>query len=149
MSIEQDIRQKAFINPYQKLAVNLMFTNNWLVSGCCQLLKPYNLSEQQYHVLKILQEKSPEPSTVNYIIENMRDNMSNVSRLVDKLVAKGLVIRQQSLQDKRAVDIMITESGLDMVHNISQLISAWEANTIGLNEQEANELDLLLAKIRE
>ena len=109
MSIERDIKQKKFKNPYNKVTVNVMFTTAWILNKYAKILKPYNLTEQQYNVLKILRECYPKPANVNYILEGMIDKMSNASRLVDKLVLKNLVKKVKSKYDLRSVDILLTE----------------------------------------
>lgn len=149
MSIEKDIKQKSFANPYQKLTVNMMFTNNWLVSEFSQIIKPYSLSEQQYSVLKILQLSYPIPLCINTIIENMRDQMSNVSRLVDKLEQKGFVERRKSPTDKRVVEVLITEEGLDVTNELNDLIEVWESQSIQMSQTELEQLETLLQKLQE
>ncbi len=147
MSIEKDIKQKAFANPYQKLAVNLMFTNNWLMAEMHQLFKPHDLTEQQFTVLCVLKERYPIPVRVNCILENMRDEMSNVSRLVDKLCKKGLAVRCQAQSDKRAVDITITPEGVALTQVLQNQLQNWQAQALVLTDTEATQLQMLLNKI--
>lgn len=149
MSIEKDIKQKSFANPYQKLTVNMMFTNNWLVSEFSQIIKPYSLSEQQYSVLKILQLSHPTPLCINTIIDSMRDQMSNVSRLVDKLEQKGFVERKKSPSDRRVVEVLITEEGLQVTNELNELIEVWESQSIQMSQTELEQLDELLKKLQE
>lgn len=149
MSIEKDIKQKSFANPYQKLTVNIMFTNNWLVSEFSQIIKPYSLSEQQYSVLKILQLSHPTPLCINTIIDSMRDQMSNVSRLVDKLEQKGFVERKKSPSDRRVVEVLITEEGLQVTNELNELIEVWESQSIQMSQTELEQLDELLKKLQE
>lgn len=94
MSIEKDIKQPTFKSPYSKAIVNVIYTNNWLQSLQVEIFKPFDLTLQQYNVLRILRGQYPNPITVIAIIERMLDKMSNASRLVDKLLAKNLVIRR-------------------------------------------------------
>ncbi len=149
MSIEKDIKQKSFTNPYQKLTVNIMYTNNWLVSEFSQIIKPYTLSEQQYSVLKILQNAHPTPLSINTIIENMRDQMSNVSRLVDKLEQKGYVERRKSPSDKRVVEVIITDEGVQITDEINELIEVWESQSIQMCDEDLKLLQSLIQKLQE
>ncbi|MFY7826138.1 MAG: MarR family winged helix-turn-helix transcriptional regulator [Flectobacillus sp.] len=149
MSIEKDIKQKSFTNPYQKLTVNIMYTNNWLVSEFSQIIKPYTLSEQQYSVLKILQNAHPTPLSINTIIENMRDQMSNVSRLVDKLEQKGYVERRKSPSDKRVVEVIITDEGVQITDEINELIEVWETQSIQMCDEDLKLLQSLIQKLQE
>ncbi len=149
MSIEKDIKQKSFAPPSQKLTVNMMFTNNWLVSEFSQIIKPYSLSEQQYNVLKILQLSYPTPLCINTIIDSMRDQMSNVSRLVDKLEQKGFVERKKSSTDKRVVEVLITEEGIQITNELNELIEVWESQSIQMSQSELEQLDELLQKLQD
>jgi DNA-binding MarR family transcriptional regulator len=148
MSIEIDIKQKSFSNPYNKATVNIMFTTAWLFSKYAKILKPYNITEQQYNVLKILRERYPQSATINFILEGMIDKMSNTSRLVDKLVSKGLVKKATSPYDLRVVDLSLTEKGITLLSELSSIIDNFENTFLELNEKEIGSLNVLLEKIR-
>jgi len=148
MSIEQDIQQKSFKDPYQKMVVNLMYTHSWLTAHHSQSLKPFGLTAPQFNVLRILRGQYPQPATVNLIIERMLDKMSNASRLVDKLVAKKLVERHVCPRDRRAVDVCITQKGLDLLAKIDVKMEELQNRYKTLTEQEANQLSDLLDKLR-
>lgn len=148
MSIELDIKQTNFKSPYSKAVINVLYTNNWLQSMQVEIFKPFDLTLQQYNVLRILRGQYPNPITVIAIIERMLDKMSNASRLVDKLLAKDLVIRKLCPHDRRAVDVIITEKGLELLGEIDALQSQWESQFHGLSENEALQLSELLDKMR-
>ncbi len=148
MKIEKEINQKSFNNVYHKLAVNVMFTNNWMLDSQVRLLKTYSFTQPQYNVLRILRGSQGTPLTVNSIIERMLDRMSNVSRLVDKLLEKGYVQRTQSTDDRRAVDIIITNKGLQILKEIDELQAVWEKNYTNLSEEKATLLNELLDELR-
>jgi DNA-binding MarR family transcriptional regulator len=149
MSIEKDIKQKSFKNPYNKLTVNLMYTNGWLTNQYSKILKPYNLTEQQSYVLKILRDNYPQSVTINHIIENMIDEMSNVSRLVDKLIAKKLVVKEKSIYDLRSLDVKLTEKGVTFYDEMSEQILEWEESFFRANESDLQLLNDLLIRLRE
>ncbi|MFN3851241.1 MAG: MarR family winged helix-turn-helix transcriptional regulator [Spirosomataceae bacterium] len=150
MSILEDIKQtKPFRSPLEKVTVNILFTSNWLTTEQACFLKKYGLSGQQYNVLRILRGQHPNPITVNEIIERMLDKMSNASRLVDKLLLKGLVERNQRATDRRACDVSITEKGLKILNEIDGLQKNWEGGFSKLTETEAETLSNLLDKLRE
>jgi DNA-binding MarR family transcriptional regulator len=148
MSIEQDIKQANFKSPYSKAIINVIYTNNWLQSLQVEIFKPFDLTLQQYNVLRILRGQYPTPITVIAIIERMLDKMSNASRLVDKLLAKDLVIRRLCIHDRRAVDVIITEKGLKLLEELDTLQNQWEDKLHGLTENEALQLSDLLDKMR-
>jgi DNA-binding MarR family transcriptional regulator len=78
----------------------------------------------------------------------MLDRMSNASRLVEKLRLKGLVERQQCPHDRRAVDITITETGLELLHRIDNQEAGHEKKLHTLTKEEAIQLNNLLDKLR-
>jgi DNA-binding MarR family transcriptional regulator len=149
MAIEDDIQQREFRNPYHKAVINLIFTNSWLMSQQLALLKPFELTPQQYNVLRILRGQYPNSVMVNAIIERMMDKMSNASRLVDKLEAKHLVTRTTCPHDRRAVDVRITDRGLVLLTEIDHLQQEWERRLHSLSETEATLLSQLLDKLRQ
>jgi DNA-binding MarR family transcriptional regulator len=148
MAIEDDIQQREFRTPYQKVAINVVFTSSWLGSQQSTLLKPFGLTMQQFNVLRILRGQHPNAVTINAIIERMLDKMSNASRLVDKLEAKQFVTRTVCPSDRRAVDVNITERGLDVLAQIDQRQNDWERGLHTLSESEAAVLSSLLDKLR-
>ncbi|BDS10249.1 MarR family winged helix-turn-helix transcriptional regulator [Aureispira anguillae] len=148
MKIEEEIKQtKPFPNPQTKAIVNLNFTASWLAGVYGQLLKPFGISIQQYNILRILKGMRPKPATVKVLIERMIDKNSNASRLVDKLLKKGLLERNACPEDRRRVDVMITEAGLDMIDEISKVIEQ-ENTLVNLTDDEALLLSDLLDKMR-
>lgn len=148
MGLSKEIKQKKFNSEFEKAVVNLIFTRNWFDEQQQKLLKPYGLTTAQYNVLRILRGQFPEVCTVNLIIERMLDRMSNVSRIVDKLVSKGLVFRQPNIEDRRAVDVSITSSGLDILkaldHTLSQLFQSINA----FDEDECKQVNNFLDRFR-
>ena len=149
MPIENDIKQiTSFRSPYHRMTVNLMYTNGWVCDEQMYLLKPYGLTIQQYNVLRILRGQYPNPVKVADITERMLDKMSNASRLVDKLLAKELAQRTECPNDRRAVDVVITEKGLDLLKIMDQHQHQWEKRFHNLTEEEADELNRLLDKLR-
>lgn len=126
MTIETAIKQKKFSTPYHKLIVNITYTANWLMNRQMELLRPFDLSPQQYNVLRILKGAFPEPMRVQDISERMLDKTSNTSRLIDKLVSKKLVEKQLCQEDRRAVDIVIKDSGLKLLNKTTPLIVSLE-----------------------
>jgi DNA-binding MarR family transcriptional regulator len=136
MSIETDIKQGTpFKSPYHRAMVNVLYTSNWIANQQAQLLKPSGLTLQQYNVLRILRGQHPSPVKVSDITERMLDKMSNASRLVDKLVLKDLVLRTECPSDRRAVDVTITDAGLDLLKQLDEDIE-------GLNEEMSDKLTM-------
>jgi DNA-binding MarR family transcriptional regulator len=149
MSIETDIKQKKFRSPYQKLALNLMYTTKWLEYKQLESFKEYDITPQQYNVLRILRGQQGNPIKVSDITERMLDKSSNTSRLVDKLLAKNLAKRTSCESDRRAVDVVITEEGLELLKVLDPFIEDWENRFNIISEAEAEQISALLDKLRE
>jgi len=148
MKIEEEIKQKHFRSEYDKLVINLLYSGGWTDAILNRRLKPYRLSMQQYNILRILRGQHPNPATVNLLKERMLDKMSNASRLVEKLRVKGLVERHACQQDRRAVDIFITQEGLNLLAEIDSFLESWEEQFKTLTPEEASTLNFLLDKLR-
>ncbi len=148
MKLEDEIKQTKFNSEYQKLAVNIIFTHNWLNGNQFAFLKKYNLTPQQFNVLRILRGQHPEMASVSLIKERMLDKMSDASRLVDRLVSKGLVERHICPKDRRKADVGITDVGLKLLGNIDIEMKPIFDNLKNLTKKEAVLLNSLLDKLR-
>lgn len=149
MSLEDDIMQRNFRSPIQKAYLNIIFTGNWIMSRQLEIFKPFGISSQQYNVLRILKGQYPTPVRINTISERMLDQNSNTSRLVDKLLAKGYVERFVCPEDRRAVDVTITNQGVKLLEQIAPEIVRFEEESYQLvTEEEAQLISSLLDKLR-
>ncbi len=148
MDIGAEIKQSKFKNEYQKLVINMGFTSSWMqrVSSC--KLKSYKLTPQQFNILRILRGQQLNPASINLLTERMIDKSSNASRLVDKLVKKDLVKRHECPSDRRQVDVVISQKGLDLLAKIDKEEEEWMTEFKGLSVSEAKELNRLLDKLR-
>ena len=90
MKLEEEIKQATFKNEFHKSIINIVYTSGWLSTILTQRLKPYDISIQQFNILRILRGQHPKPATVLLIQERMLDKMSNASRLVEKLRIKNM-----------------------------------------------------------
>ena len=146
--IEEAIKQAEFKDSYNKAVVNLLYTHSYLVSFQSAVLKPQDLSPEQYNVLRILRGQQGKPVTIAAIQDRMLNTMSNASRLVDKLKAKELVKRDECPENRRKVDVLITEKGLRLLEFLELQIAALNKKVIHLEEQEVVLLNELLDKLR-
>jgi DNA-binding MarR family transcriptional regulator len=149
MKIEEEIKQSSFKSPYQKAYINLVYTAGWVQLEQNAQFKPFGVTLPQYNILRILRGQYPKPATVSLLIERMLDKTSNASRIVDKLEAKELVTRKQCPNDRRTVDVLITEKGLELLQEMDSLEGGKRTGIAKLTEEEALELSRLLDKIRE
>jgi DNA-binding MarR family transcriptional regulator len=146
--IEEAIKQSEFKDSYNKVVVNLLYTHSYLVSFQTAVLKPMDLSPEQYNVLRILRGQQGKPATIAAIQDRMLNTMSNASRLVDKLKAKELVKRDECPENRRKVDVLITEKGQRLLEFLEPQIAALNKNVIHLEEAELIQLNGLLDKLR-
>ncbi len=148
MRLEDAIQQRAFADEYEKLAVNLFYTHNQFAALFEQTLQPYDISPEQYNVLRILRGKHPSPMALKEIQARMLNKMSNTSRLVEKLRRKGLVERLACASDRRAVDITLTAAGLEQLELLDGVVGDIRYNYQTLDPDEAKHLNELLDKLR-
>lgn len=148
MSLEQDIKQEKFANEFQKMAVNLMYTSGWLYNNNAARLKPHDITPEQFNVLRILRGSHPKKLMLADIASRMIDRNSNATRLVEKLRVKGLVRREICENNRRQVDINITDKGLALLKKVDLETEAWLDSLRNVTQAEAKELNRLLDKLR-
>ncbi len=148
MRLEEEIKQKKFKSEHHKVMINLIYTTNWLMSKHSPLMKQYGLTVQQYNILRILRGQYPKPCTVNLLKERMLDKMSDASRLVDRLLEKDLLVRHTCENDRRRVDITITQNGLDLLEKIDREEDSFYNNMQNISTEEATLLNDLLDRLR-
>lgn len=148
MGIENDINQRNFKSEYQKAIVNLIYTYNWTTERIKHILDKEDLTPQQFNILRILRGSETPLSTLQ-IRERMLDKMSDTSRIVDRLVLKGLSKKTTCKQDKRLVDVIITDKGKKLLQRLDKHETDIESVMKSLSEPEAQLFNQLLDKIRQ
>jgi DNA-binding MarR family transcriptional regulator len=148
MSLSTDIQQKEFRSEYQKAILNIWYTHNYLISNMNDLFKDYDITRQQYNVLRILRGQYPGHASINLIKDRMLDKMSDTSRIVERLRVKGLISRADNLNDKRSVEIRITPAGLEMLESMQEPVDKLESLLNTLTLEEIHQLNRLLDKLR-
>ncbi len=133
----------------EKLVMNIIYSGNLFNLVSNRLFKPYDLTIQQYNVLRILREANDFPLSITDIGSKMLDRSSNVSRLIDKLVDKSLVTRVESKKDRRKMKIMVTEGGLCLLKDIDVLICEMNSDLSQIvSHVEARDANKIINKIR-
>lgn len=148
MRLEEEIKQKEFTNDYHKAIVNLMYTFNWLDSQSKDFFKKYDLTSQQYNILRILRGQYPRPSTINLLKDRMLDKMCDASRIVERLRLKNLLERKQCPEDRRSVDILISPKGLELLEKIDRDLENFYGIMKHLNKEEIQQFNDLMDKLR-
>jgi DNA-binding MarR family transcriptional regulator len=148
MKIEDAIKQKKFRDPFQKAVINLIYTSNWVQSRNHDHFKAHGITPQQFNILRILKGQHPKSINATEIKSRMLDKNSDVSRILDRLVLKDLIIRNVCPKDKRAFDVNISEQGLQLLKTLDKTVAQSE-KLISLSEEEATLLSNLLDKCRD
>ncbi len=150
MSLETEIKQtRPFQSESEKCIVNIIYTNNLITIFHNKIVKDFDISIEQYNVLRILKGQNGAPITINGIIERMLDKMSNASRLVDKLYYKELVERKQKEGNRRACDVTITPKGEEVLNRINTALGERVELNLNMEDAELRQLNDLLDKFRE
>ncbi len=149
MKIEEEIKQKSFSSEYLKAHINLLYTANWANLHIAQVLRPFDITPQQFNILRILRGRAGKPASIKELTERMLDKSSNASRLVDKLLLKDLVKKETCDDDNRRTNVIITDRGLQVVKEASEAVE----NVINvmfspLSPEDASLLNRLLDAIR-
>ena len=148
VSLEQSISQSKFDSEQEKLMINVIYSANLLNLITSRLFKPYELSPQQYNVLRILRGQKGESIALMDIEHRMLDKSSNVSRLVDKLISKDLINRSISSKDRRRIEIVITSRGVSVLKEIDVILSEMNSKIKAIiSDDNAKQTNLSLIHI--
>lgn len=149
MRLEDEIQQKKFKSIQQKVMLNLIYTTNWLTAKQDSLFKDSDITVQQYNVLRILRGQYPNPCSIKLIKERMLDRMSDTSRIVDKLFTKQLLHRNECPNDRRSVNVIISDKGLELLKSLDYIDDLSKQSLKSLTTEEINTLNTLLDKLRD
>lgn len=147
MSLEKDINQTKFNNEHQKIMVNIIYTANWMNEQLKTFFDKADITQQQFNILRILRGAG-EPISTLQIRQRMLDKMSDTSRIVDRLVVKGLVKKTTCPTDKRLVDVSITAKGKKVLEKIDASQNKMDAICNNLDDADAEIMNGLLDKMR-
>ena len=149
MSLEQSISQSKFDSEQEKLMINVIYSANLLNLITTRLFKPFDLSPQQYNVLRILRGQKGSAISIMEIEHRMLDKSSNVSRLVDKLISKDFVSRAVSLKDRRRIEILITIKGISVLNEIDLILDEMNSKLKELiSDDDAKNTNRILDQLR-
>jgi DNA-binding MarR family transcriptional regulator len=149
MRLEDEIQQPKFKSHKQKAVINLIYSSGYLLNYLNDRAKSFDITRQQYNVLRILKGQLPKSASINLIKERMLDKMSDASRIVERLRVKHLVERTVSSSDKRAVDITITPKGLKLLEDMEPAIGSVDDLFKNFSDHELETFNSLLDKMRE
>ncbi|MDI1256138.1 MAG: MarR family transcriptional regulator [Flavobacterium sp.] len=149
MKIEDIIKSTSPISIEKRTVLNIMYTQNILADKFNEILKPFDISVEQFNVLRILRGQKGCPANMFLIQERMLAKTSNTTRLVDKLLIKELVTRDICPENRRKMEVEITKKGLQLLIALDPKVDEYEKSFAqNLNPQELEQLNLLLEKFR-
>lgn len=149
MKIEEVIKNKSPLSDGARTVINIMYTARYVEEIAARLFKEHDLSPQQFNVLRILRGQKGKPANLSTIQERMIDKSSNTTRLIDKLIEKGWVKRQQCAKNRRKIEVFITEEGLEKLSHLDPVVEKSNQNIVeSLSTVEIEKLNTLLDKLR-
>lgn len=134
---------------HQKTYDQILFTSRWLENHESESFKHLGITQQQYNVLQILRDKHPESCSATYVKKTMAEKNPDLTRLVDRLLKKGMVTRNACSNNRRKVDISITSKGLSMLNVVEPLVTEPIKVLKKITPEEAEELCRILDKLRD
>lgn len=149
MKIEDAIKQKTFESPQVRAWMDLVYTYNHSTDRINRVFKQFEITQQQFNVLRILRGRCGEPASCGEVKDVMLYKNPDLTRLSDRLVKKGLIRRTVNEQNRREIELTITEKGLELLDKIDPEIKKNNRFLYNLSDTEAQQLSLLLEKLRE
>lgn len=149
MTIEEILKSTVPMDNSKKIIMNIIYTQNVITEKFNEILKPYDISSEQFNVLRILRGQKGNPANMCVIQERMLAKTSNTTRLVDKLLLKELVTRKVCPENRRKIEVSITSKGLQLLDELDPKVRAHEHFfSKNLSEEERAQLNQLLEKFR-
>ncbi|MEC4004923.1 MarR family transcriptional regulator [Flavobacterium sp. SUN052] len=149
MTIEEIIKSTVTMDDAKKVVLNVMYTQNIIADKFNEVLKPHDLSGEQYNVLRILRGQKGCPANMCIIQERMIAKSSNTTRLIDKLLLKDFVTREVCPENRRKIEVLITPKGLNLLNELDPKVIQYEKLfASNLSESELHQLNTLLEKYR-
>jgi DNA-binding MarR family transcriptional regulator len=149
MKIEDEIKSTVALDISKKIILNVMYTQNVITDNFNEILKPFDISGEQYNVLRILRGQKGTPANMCVIQERMLARTSNTTRLVDKLLLKKFVTRNVCPENRRKIEVLITQKGLDILKELDpKVIEHEQSFSRNLSSSEVELLNNLLEKYR-
>jgi DNA-binding MarR family transcriptional regulator len=149
MKIEEIIKSNSPIPIAKKTLLNIMYTQNYTAEGFNEVIKNYDLSAEQFNVLRILKGQKGSPANMSVIQERMIAKTSNTTRLVDKLLLKELCTREVCPENRRKIEVTLTKKGFDLLEKVNPKVEEFEKKWVKkLSTEELQTLNNLLEKLR-
>jgi DNA-binding MarR family transcriptional regulator len=141
---------RRFDSVEQEAFLNLWRTYDKLKALEDVLFSEHGLSAQQYNTLRLLRSVYPEPMPTLALGARLISRAPDMTRLLDRLEERGLIRRARRAENRRVVDVFITQDGLDLLEDLTSAVRECHRRQLGhLNESELDSLIQLLKRARE
>lgn len=147
--IEAAMKKYDFPDIHLKMVLEILYTASSINNLQIRHLRPYHLSPQQYHILRVLRKSYPQYLNIQTVRTELIEKTPNTTRMIDKLMANKYIERERRKDDRRKVFVRITDLGLEVLEKIDRLNHDFLHFTHDLNHEEAIQLINLLGKLRE
>ena len=132
----------------KQVIITLIKTNYEINIQLMAALKPYGISIQQFNVLRILRGQKGVAANLSTVQERMINKMSNTTRLIDKLIDKTFVERIVCKENRRKIELFITNEGLTFLKKIDPIIDQVEEKMVGnLNKENKENVISILSQL--
>lgn len=148
VSLEKELHQEQFRSEAERAFVNLIFTASWFQNRFQAFLKPFGLTPQQYNILRILRGQKEKPISLNAVKNRMLEPNSDTSRIIDRMVRKGIIDRKPCAHDRRQVDLTLTAKGHELLDRVGFDLDPVIGSIHCLGHEEQQALSGLLDKLR-
>lgn len=149
--LQEEIKQtRAFGSLEEEALLNLVRTTNVVAIRFEEAIRPAGISETQYNMLRILRGAGSEGLTCSEAGSRMLTRDPDVTRLLDRLEARGLVVRNRSSKDRRIILTRITDEGLCLLAELDPVVARSTARSLAhLGKHRLQQLIRLLESVRE
>ena len=149
--LQQELQQsKPFDSPAVEAYLNLLRTHDRLAGDFARYMKQHGISQPQYNVLRILRGAGPDGLPSLAVAERMVTRVPDITRLLDRVAAKGWVRRTRSKEDRRVVIARITPAGLRFLEKLDAPLLDYQRTLLHhMSAKELATLNDLLVKARE
>lgn len=129
---------------------NLLSCQQKLSYNISKEMKAFGITRQQYEVLAILNDNADKPMNLNKVKSHLRENVPDISRIVQRLVEKRLINRSRQANDKRNSSISINKEGISLIEQIEPIIKNKMGEFFGvLTSDELQELSRIISKVNQ
>lgn len=150
MKIEEVVKSTVPMDNSKKIILNILYAHNVITENFNEILKPYDISSEQFNVLRILRGQKGNPANMCVIQERMLCKTSNTTRLVDKLLLKEFVTREVCPDNRRKIEVQITQKGLDLLNELEPKVTNHEQSfTKNLSQEQITQLNQMLEQLRQ